>query len=252
MTHFSQKQNRIIVRLAFILCLFCFNLSFADEVPMKRLNDFARKMNKLRVEVSGYPCNQNADLEEFYKWFYDSKLCDINMNNVGDPQQKSSYTLNTHEFENEVIDFFAPLYGFSPEEAWGFVTTSGTDGNNHGMYFGVRQILTQTKKLPIVYVSEDAHYSIKKLADLQNLELRQIKTDVAGKMIIKEFEKALDPSKPALVVIAMGTTFKGAIDNQAEIAAVLRKKKPLATYSLFAEMKSKYHKTASSLVFGRL
>jgi histidine decarboxylase len=49
-------------------------------------------------------------------------------------------------------------------------------------------------------------------------------------MIISEFEKALDHSRPALVVIAMGTTFKGAIDDQAAIDAVIRKKKPIAVY----------------------
>jgi histidine decarboxylase len=98
------------------------------------------------------------------------------------------------------------------------------------MYFGVKQLLSQTKMLPICYVSEEAHYSIKKLADVQNLELRLIKADESGKMIISEFEKALDPTKPALVVIAMGTTFKGAIDDQAAIDAVIRKKKPIAVY----------------------
>ena len=100
----------------------------------------------------------------------------------------------------------------------------------HGMYFGVKYLLGKTRQLPIVYVSEEAHYSIKRIADLQNLELRLIKTDETGKMIISEFEKALDPSKPALVVIAMGTTFKGAIDDQAAIDAVLRKKKPVAVF----------------------
>lgn len=152
------------------------------------------------------------------------------MNNVGDPRKPAIFAMNTHEFENELIDFFAPLYGFSQDEAWGIITMSGTDGNMHGMYFGVKQLLSQTKMLPICYVSEEAHYSIKKLADLQNLELRLIKADVTGKMIVSEFEKALDPSKPALVVIAMGTTFKGAIDDQAAIDAVIRKKKPIAVY----------------------
>jgi histidine decarboxylase len=107
---------------------------------------------------------------------------------------------------------------------------SGTDGNSHGMYFGARQLYAQTKIRPICYVSEEAHYSIKRLAEVQNLELRLIKANETGEMIISEFEKALDPSRPALVVIAMGTTFKGGIDNQAAIDAVLRKKKPIAVF----------------------
>jgi len=189
-----------------------------------------KKIEKFRAEEMGYPLNQNTDLKEFYEWYLKSRLYEVLLNNVGDPQQPSIYPMSTHEFENEVINFFAPLYGFSQEEVWGIITHSGTDGNMHGMYFGTKVLLGKTKKLPIVYVSEDAHYSIKRIADLQNLDLRLIPTDVTGKMIISEFEKALDPSKPALVVIAMGTTFKGAIDDQAAIDAVIRKKKPIAVY----------------------
>ncbi|MDD2709849.1 MAG: aminotransferase class V-fold PLP-dependent enzyme [Verrucomicrobiae bacterium] len=202
----------------------------AEEKPADRLDRFAREMRQLRTGAIGYPVNQNTDLAEFYEWYVDSKLYEVSMNNVGDPQQPAIMTLNTHEFENEVIRFFAPLYGFSEKEAWGFVTHSGTDGNMHGMYFGVKQLLGETKTLPICYVSEEAHYSIKRVADLQNLEIRLIKTDKRGRMIVSEFEKALDPSKPALVVVAMGTTFKGAIDDQNAIDKVLRDKKPVAIF----------------------
>ncbi|MCK9614098.1 MAG: aminotransferase class V-fold PLP-dependent enzyme [Candidatus Omnitrophica bacterium] len=219
-----------IMVFAFIFSLFYSTQIFSEEIPFKRLDKFSKRMHQLRGEAVGYPVNQNTDLKEFYQWYIDSRLYDVSMNNVGDPQKASIYSMNTHEFENELIDFFAPLYGFSKDEAWGIVTMSGTDGNMHGMYFGVKQLLSQTKMLPICYVSEEAHYSIKKLADLQNLELRLIKADESGKMIVSEFEKALDPTKPALVVIAMGTTFKGAIDDQAAIDAVIRKKKPIAVY----------------------
>jgi histidine decarboxylase len=60
--------------------------------------------------------------------------------------------------------------------------------------------------------------------------MRLIKADVKGQMDIKAFEKALDPKRPALVVIAMGTTFKGGIDDQDAIDKVLKKKRPVAVY----------------------
>lgn len=198
--------------------------------PLERLNKFSERMHELSIRSAGYPLNQNTDLREFYEWYLGSKLYEVSMNNVGDPQKPPIIVMNTHEFENEVIDFFAPLYGFSKDEAWGIVTMSGTDGNSHGMYFGVRQLFSRTKKRPVCYVSEEAHYSIKRLADVQNLELRLIRADETGRMIVSEFEKALDPRKPALVVIAMGTTFKGAIDDMAAIDAAIRKKKPVAVY----------------------
>ena len=217
--------------LVFGLSLFCQAGVFgAEDATLERLNQFAERMHKLRQEAVGYPVNQNTDLKEFYDWYLGSKLYEVSMNNVGDPRKPGILVMNTDDFENEVIDFFAPLYGFSKEEAWGFVTMSGTDGNSHGMYFGTRQLVSQTGMRPICYVSEEAHYSIKRLAEVQNLELRLIKADKTGKMIPSEFEKALDPSKPALVVIAVGTTFKGAIDDQAAIDQVIRKKKPVAVY----------------------
>lgn len=203
--------------------------ALAAPIPMGRMNAFAQDAVKRKHFAVGYPVNQNIDMKDFYKWFVDSGLSDVSMNNVGNPR-KPSALINTHDFENEVIDYFAPLYGFKPGEAWGIVTHSGTDGNMHGMYFGVKFLQSKTKQLPVVYVSEEAHYSVKKLADLQNLELKIIPTVPMGQMDVSAFEKAIDPAKPALVVIAMGTTFKGAIDDHAAITAALKRNPPPAVY----------------------
>ena len=190
----------------------------------ERLDALARKALEKSRTIAGYPVNQDTSLDEFYAWYSKHKLFRAALNNVGNPRSKSLYSLNTHEFENEVIDYFARLYGFSDNDYWGFVTMSGTDGNNHGMYFGRKYLLSKSPLPPIVYVSEEAHYSIKKLADVQNLELRQIKATDLGQMDVADFESKLDPSRPALVVIALGTTFKGAIDDQAAIREVLKAK----------------------------
>lgn len=201
-----------------------------SNFDINSLNAFAQKMVMQKKTAVGFPCNQNVKLADFYHWYAVSGLADVAMNNVGDPRKPSLYALNTHEFENEVIDFFSPLYGFSLDEAWGFVTSSGTDGNNHGIYFGVNVLSSQSEVRPILYVSEEAHYSIRRLGDLQGLEMRQIPTNVRGEIEIQAFEQALDTTRPALIVIAVGTTFKGGIDNQDAIAEVLAKKPPVAVY----------------------
>ena len=79
--------------------------TFAGEVDMGRLNDFANKMVEGKKKAIGYPVNQNVDLQEFYRWFADSGLANVAMNNVGNPRKASLFSLNTHQFENEVIDF---------------------------------------------------------------------------------------------------------------------------------------------------
>lgn len=204
--------------------------ALTGEIDMARLNDFAQTMVAGKNRAIGYPVNQNVDLQEFYRWYAESGLADVAMNNVGNPRKPSLISLNTHQFENEVIDFFAPLYGFAKDATWGIVTYSGTDGNNHGIYFGVKYLQSKSAAKPILYVSEEAHYSIKKLGDLQNLDMRLIPANVKGEMDIDAFEQALDPQRPALIVIAMGTTFKGGIDDQDGIASVLEKKPPVAVY----------------------
>jgi histidine decarboxylase len=201
-----------------------------QSFDINRLNAFAEKMVKEKKTAVGFPCNQNVKLADFYHWYAVSGLADMAMNNLGDPQKPSLYALNTHEFENEVIDFFSPLYGFSPGDAWGIVTNGGTDGNNHGIYFGVNVLKSKSEIKPILYVSEEAHYSVKRLGELQCLEMRQIATNIRGEIEIQAFEQALDPSRPALVVIAVGTTFKGGIDNQDAIDEVLARKRPVAVY----------------------
>lgn len=68
------------------------------------------------------------------------------VNNAGDPFDRgaSHLKLNTLEFEREVIERLGPLYGFDEDDVWGIVTFSGTDGNNHGIYFGSKYLEKKT------------------------------------------------------------------------------------------------------------
>jgi histidine decarboxylase len=190
------------------------------SIDFVKLNQFAEKVLEKKKSSIGYPINQNTSLDDFYDWYIQKKLYRVSMNNVGDPCKKekhSNYSLNTHEFEHEVVAYFATQYGFEKEDHWGFVTTSGTDGNNHGIYAGRKYLQLQSKSAPIIYYSEEVHHSVKNLADVQNTEFREIKAKVMGEMDMDDFAQQLHPSRPALIVIAMGTTFKGAIDDQAAI-----------------------------------
>lgn len=48
-----------------------------------------------------------------------------------------------------------------------------------------------------------------------------------GEMDVDDFARKLDASRPALVAMAIGGTFKGAIDDQKAIGEVLDSAKPL-------------------------
>ena len=201
-----------------------------NDPYIDRLNNFAKMVNDQKSESFGYPGNQNVQLADFYKWYFNSGIETSIVNNAGDPFNNTDPSLNALDFEREVIEFFAPLYGFDKDNLWGIVTFSGTDGNNHGIYFGSKYLEKTTQKKPIVYVSDAAHYSNMRLADLQNLDLVLVPSDEHGKMLPEEFEKLLVKDRPALMIYAMGTTFKGGIDDQDTINAILAKYPEIKVY----------------------
>ncbi|MCQ2166809.1 MAG: aminotransferase class V-fold PLP-dependent enzyme [Bacteroidales bacterium] len=196
----------------------------------EELDRWAEEMVQKHLNQLGYPVNQNSHLEGFYEWYIANGLDRTVMNNAGNPFDSTSSLLSSHKFEREVLKFFAPLYGFEKDKFWGMVSSSGTDGNNHGIYFGANYLYNTTGKKPVMYVSDEAHYSNMRLADLQNLDLKLIKSDDMGRMIPEELEKDLDPSRPCLIVYAMGSTFKGAIDDQKALNAVLAKHPEMPVY----------------------
>ena len=203
--------------------------TFPDDNAMNLLNEAASQIVKNKFNQLGYPFNQDTSLSEFYKWLAETKLGDITLINVGDPYKTDWDMLNTDYFEAQSIDFLARAYGFKNDH-WGVITNGGTDGNMHGIYFGRKALAEKSQIPPILYVSEEAHYSVKKLGDIQNIETRTICARKMGQMDTTDFAQKLDNTRPALVAIAIGGTFKGAIDNQEEIDAVLKKANPPAVY----------------------
>ena len=209
-------RKHVSLFAALLIAVVC----FAQSSGYPELDEWTKIWNESQSTYFGYPVNRPSELHEFYKWYLEAGMEVVNLNNAGDPMEKP-WKMSTCAFEREVLEYFAPLYGFEKDDFWGLVTHSGTDGNNHGIYFGANDLYNRTGKLPVVYVSDEAHYSNMRLCDLQNLEVRLIKSDDMGRMIPSELEKALDPSRPALIVFAMGSTFKGAIDDQEALNAVL-------------------------------
>ncbi len=193
----------------------------AQTSGFPKLDEWVETWKAGQQTYFGYPANQQSEMRDFYKWYLDAGMEVINLNNAGDPMTDQPWNMSSQAFEREVIEYFAPYYGFKLDDVWGIVTHSGTDGNNHGIYFGANYLKNKTHMEPIVYVSDEAHYSNMRLAHLQNLDIKLIKSDAMGRMIPEELEKALDTSRPVLIVYAMGSTFKGAIDDMHALNAVI-------------------------------
>lgn len=222
-------MKKIILSLAAMLYL---SLSVAQtHVPsgFQELDEWTKQCLADRPFALGYPGNYDGRLEGFYQWYTANNLGNVLINNAGNPFDKSG-ALSSAKFERDVIEFFAPLYGFDVSDLWGIVTMSGTDGNNHGIYYGVNYLRNKTGKMPVVYVSDEAHYSNYRLCDVQHLDVKLVKSNDMGQMIPEELENSLDPSRPALIIYAMGSTFKGAIDDQKALQEVFDRHPEIMVY----------------------
>lgn len=213
-----KTKSRLFLLLALLFS--ALNL-LAQTSGFQKLDEWVEVWKTGRQTYFGYPANQQSEMSDFYKWYLSAGMEVVNLNNAGDPMTDKPWRMSSHAFERDVIEYFAPLYGFTRDNVWGIVTHSGTDGNNHGIYFGANYLKNKTGMDPVLYVSDEAHYSNMRLAHLQNLEMRLIKSDAMGRMIPQELEKALDTSRPVLIIYAMGSTFKGAIDDMPTLNAVL-------------------------------
>ena len=124
----------------------------------QRIHQVLSEFKLLGPFSAGYPVNQDFDYSELYP------LLAFAANNLGDPFGHSRYQSNTHETEREVVHAIAELMRLPAEEAWGYVTAGGTEGNMYGIYVG-REMLRQ----PIAYFSQDTHYSVIKILHILNI-----------------------------------------------------------------------------------
>lgn len=226
----SMLMRGLMIGLTALSGSLALSAQVAVSSGFEQLDRWASECLAERSMTLGYPGNNDIRLEEFYRWYTGNNLESMIINNAGDPFEEGDHTLSSLDFEREVIQYFAPKYGFDGNDLWGIVTMSGTDGNNHGIYFGVNYLKRKTGKMPVVYVSDEAHYSNYRLCDLQHLEVRLVKSDSMGRMVPDSLEKVLDPTRPCLVVYAMGSTFKGAIDDQKALDDVLARHEGMAVY----------------------
>ena len=197
--------------------------SLATSEALLILQAFENNLNSKGKHFIGYPCNRSFDLDAFFTWWKGSSLSKIPLNDVGNPEDNSSYGLNSRPFERELISQFSSFYNLPLENAWGYTTTGGTLGNEQGLYLGRTHL--QAYGEPILYVSEEAHYSISSLAKILNIELKVVASTANGEMNYEDLEEKLDETRPALFSISLGTTFKGAIDDIIKIDQAVKKKK---------------------------
>jgi histidine decarboxylase len=161
----------------------------------------------------GYPYNLMFDFTELQSFM------NYSINNLGDPFVPSNYGVHSRQFECAVIDFFAKLWKMEEGSYWGYVTTSGTEGNLHG-------ILLARENFPdgILYTSQETHYSVFKACRYYRMDCESIPTLPMGEIdydiLADRISKNLD--RPVILNVNIGTTVKGAVDNLDRILRILK------------------------------
>lgn len=165
---------------------------------------------------AGYPYNLKYQNPANYL----QPCLQYSINNLGgDCFTQSNYGIHSREFEKEVLQFFFDLYHV--ENPWGYVTTSGTEGNLYGLLLG-------RENCPdgILYSSKSSHYSVDKASRL--FKIPSVKVDVqmpSEEIDYQDFYNKLVPEAPAIICLNVGTTFTGAVDDVDEILNALELKK---------------------------
>ena len=177
-----------------------------------RIHQVLSEFQLLGPFSAGYPVNQDFDYSALYPLF------SFAANNVGDPFGHSRYQSNTHETEREVVHKIAELARLPVDEAWGYVTAGGTEGNMYGIYVG-REMLRE----PIAYFSQDTHYSVLKILHVLNIRNIMIRSQDNGEIDYDDLRESIRINRdaPALIIANIGTTMKGAIDDLDRIREII-------------------------------
>ena len=118
----------------------------------------------------------------------------------------------THELEHEAVAMLGNLLG--DPGVHGYITTGGTESNIQAIRAARNSGISDN---PNIVVSESAHFSFDKIADLLRVEVRKAELDEEFRVDPASVEAQIDDNTVALVGIA-GTTEFGQIDPIRELS----------------------------------
>jgi histidine decarboxylase len=181
----------------------------ADQMQLDRFLDRLKRDAELEI---GYPVAFDFDYGAL------TPFLSFSLNNAGDPFMPMTYLLNSHEFEQEVVAFFADLARAPDGDWWGYVTNGSTEGNLYGMYLA-RELLPDG----IVYFSQDSHYSVGKNLHFLNMRHIMIRSQPNGEIDYDDLRETLRIRRdaPPIIFANIGTTMKEARDDIVVIRSIL-------------------------------
>ena len=185
------------------------SLPRTEQLQLDRFLDRLQRDAELEI---GFPVAFDFDYSAL------TPFLSFSLNNAGDPFMPMTYLLNSHEFEQEVVAFFARLARAPKDKWWGYVTNGSTEGNLYGLYLG-RELLPDG----IAYFSQDSHYSVGKNLHFLNMRHIMIRSQPNGEMDYEDLRETLRIRRdaPPIIFANIGTTMKEARDDIVLIRSIL-------------------------------
>lgn len=179
-----------------------------------QISQLREKISEARNSFLGYPVSKDFDYSEL------NDFLEFPINNLGDPFNASTYRVQTHEMEREVVSFFAKLFRANPSDYWGYVTNGGSESNLYGLYLA-RELFPKG----MVYYSESTHYSVRKNIHLLNIPSIAIRSQENGEIDYEDFENTVRMNRhmPVICLANFGTTMTEAKDDVSKIKSILKK-----------------------------
>ncbi len=180
-----------------------------DALLARKLNAF----NVARRNHLGYPYNLDFAVDGI------GQFAGFLVNNLGDPYVGSRYATEACDLEREVVAWFTELWDCPrPDDFWGAVVASGTEGNIWALY-----LARETHPTGILLYSQHSHYSIPKAARILRMEAACVECEPNGELSLAAFARAAAQhhGRPIIAALNCGTTFKGAHDDIAAALSVL-------------------------------
>lgn len=138
----------------------------------------------------------------------------------------------SQEIERQVIEMVADLFGASPEEIDGYISSGGTEANIVGCWMGRDNVKGKPVALLCSFLT---HYSVLKACNILGIGnstardgsgLHLLGTDENGHLLLihlkkRLYEIAMNGIKNIIVVANGGTTMLGSVDDVPEICAII-------------------------------
>ena len=187
-------------------------ISSINADAQARIDSLLETFDSAGRRMMGYPGNLDFDYSLLLPFLRYSG------NNIGDPFHQTNNDSNTHEMEREVIRNFADLMRLPRDQAWGYVTSGGTEGNMYGLY-----LARETFANGIVYFSQDTHYSVVKILRLLQTLSLMIKSQDSGEIDYEDLRETIRINRdvPVIFIANIGTTMKGAVDDVHKVRDIL-------------------------------